>query len=215
MPRRGLRRQVRHAGPERSGIDRTRSSAVEHYVDIVGVTGSIPVASTISLHAAAGEAPPRTSSRFQAARMPGFPPTLIEFSPLLLAKALTGAFRSVAARKALIYRNMCKGLCIEGRSGEANGPAHGETGGIRGRSCVNVRGECHLAADGNLQGRGSVFAAARFRVEETKRRRIWSRAFEGGAGGVPCRQPAGCHRVELYHGEGRAGHAGLTGIIKS
>ena len=32
---------------------RTRSSAVEHYVDIVGVTGSIPVASTIfSYHSA-------------------------------------------------------------------------------------------------------------------------------------------------------------------
>jgi hypothetical protein len=29
--------------------DRTRSSAGEHYVDIVGVTGSIPVASTIDL----------------------------------------------------------------------------------------------------------------------------------------------------------------------
>ena len=28
-------------------LDRTRSSAVEHYVDIVGVTGSIPVVSTI------------------------------------------------------------------------------------------------------------------------------------------------------------------------
>ncbi len=30
-----------------SRLRRTRSSAVEHYVDIVGVTGSIPVVSTI------------------------------------------------------------------------------------------------------------------------------------------------------------------------
>jgi hypothetical protein len=29
---------------------RTRSSAVEHYVDIVGVTGSIPVVSTIKIN---------------------------------------------------------------------------------------------------------------------------------------------------------------------
>ena len=37
----------RPAGRKRSGHYRTRSSAVEHHVDIVGVTGSIPVASTI------------------------------------------------------------------------------------------------------------------------------------------------------------------------
>ena len=33
-----------------SDAQRTRSSAVEHYVDIVGVTGSIPVVSTIKIN---------------------------------------------------------------------------------------------------------------------------------------------------------------------
>ena len=37
----------------------TRSSAVEHYVDIVGVTGSIPVVSTIKINglACCGQSP--------------------------------------------------------------------------------------------------------------------------------------------------------------
>ena len=37
-----------------SNAQRTRSSAVEHYVDIVGVTGSIPVVSTIKINDLAG-----------------------------------------------------------------------------------------------------------------------------------------------------------------
>jgi hypothetical protein len=44
---------------------------------------------------------------------------------------------------------------------------------------------------------------------------LGSRFRPGGAGGVPCRQPPGCHRVELYHGKGRAGHAGHTGALPS
>ena len=46
------------------GDRRTRSSAVEHYVDIVGVTGSIPVASTILARGSdLGFAPPPVRRR--------------------------------------------------------------------------------------------------------------------------------------------------------
>src|SRR5690606_2261316 len=67
--RRRTRLQHAPGTARKQAVQGARSSAVEHYLDMVGVTGSIPVAPTIFLQSHGS--PKRLSSRVEAAdRLP-------------------------------------------------------------------------------------------------------------------------------------------------